>query len=181
MSLIDRPVLLLNASLEPIRIIDVKKSMTLLTKGVAVVEIPTDILLYPGIYVPSVIRLITYAKVPYKTKLVNKRNIYLRDGYRCQYCGVKFPTNELTWDHVMPKSRGGGFTWDNLVTCCHPCNRKKDDMTPEEAGMPLLRRVLPATVHTSRGLLRSRGMNTQGWDQFLYVDHSVGSRYQAKG
>lgn len=86
--------------------------------------------------VPSVIRLNRYIRIPYKKIDLSRKNIMRRDGYRCQYCGCK--TKELTLDHIIPKSRGGADTWDNLTTACKKCNNKKGNRTPEEAGMKLL-------------------------------------------
>jgi 5-methylcytosine-specific restriction endonuclease McrA len=67
-----------------------------------------------------------------------RENIYARDEFTCQYCGKQFHSNELSLDHVYPKSRGGEDSWENLVTCCRKCNQKKADRTPEEARMPIL-------------------------------------------
>jgi 5-methylcytosine-specific restriction endonuclease McrA len=179
-----RLVLLLNASFEPLRLIGVHRALTLLTKGKVVVELSTDILVYPGVYLPSVIRLREYARVPRQKQLVNKKNIYIRDGYTCQYCGTKFPSNQLTWDHVLPQSRGGKKEWTNLVTCCAKCNREKDDRTPEEAGMPLLRRILPETVHTGRHLLRLVALQLDEmrlWEPYLYINSEGDKRFHAYG
>ena len=85
---------------------------------------------------PSIIRLYRYVNLPYKGVMLSRQNIFKRDGGKCQYCGV---TTDLTLDHVIPRSKGGRSTWDNLVTACKSCNSKKGDYTPEEAGMPLAR------------------------------------------
>src|SRR3989442_672074 len=74
-----------------------------------------------------------YAK-PWKFPCVN---IYARDGYRCQYCGAKCGIDQLTYDHVIPRSRGGRTTWDNIVSCCYTCNANKANRTPAEARMTL--------------------------------------------
>jgi len=87
--------------------------------------------------IPSIIRLQDYVKVPYKGVVMSRQNIFKRDGHFCQYCKAK---GELTLDHVMPRSRGGLTTWENLITACKPCNSRKGDFTPEEANMPLLRK-----------------------------------------
>lgn len=84
--------------------------------------------------IPSVIRLRNYVHLPYKGVILSRQNIFRRDGQRCQYCGSGY---DLTLDHVLPKSRKGGSTWDNLVTACKHCNARKGDRTPEEAKMPL--------------------------------------------
>lgn len=86
---------------------------------------------------PSVIRLSRYVNAPYRGVVLSRNNIFRRDGLTCQYCGAR---NNLSLDHVLPKSRGGASNWKNLVTACRPCNARKGDKTPEEAGMPLRRR-----------------------------------------
>ena len=87
--------------------------------------------------IPSVIRLRDYVPVPYKGVMLSRQNIFRRDNHKCQYCGV---SSDLTLDHVMPKSRKGGSSWDNLVTACKSCNARKGDLTPDEAKMPLRQR-----------------------------------------
>lgn len=76
----------------------------------------------------------------WKVPPANRREVFRRDGYRCQYCGG---TRNLTIDHIMPRSRGGAYSWDNLATACERCNTKKGDRTPQEAGMTLLRKPKP--------------------------------------
>jgi 5-methylcytosine-specific restriction endonuclease McrA len=70
----------------------------------------------------------------------SRLNIYARDGFTCQYCAVRFATEDLTFDHVLLRSRGGRTSWENIVTCCIPCNAAKADRTPDETGMKLRRR-----------------------------------------
>lgn len=89
---------------------------------------------------PSIVKLSMYVKVPYKRIILSRKNILRRDGHRCQYCGRSDLT--LTIDHVVPVSRGGEETWENLVCACVRCNNKKGDRTPEEANMPLLRKPM---------------------------------------
>lgn len=168
--MIGRPVLLLNASYEAIRIITAKRALTLITKGKAAVELDTGREIYPGIFLPSVIILRVHKRIPIQMQMMSRKNLYMRDGYRCMYCGEKFEASQLTLDHVIPKAQGGRNLWHNLVACCVDCNRKKGDRTPEEAGMPLLRRPLPITVHTSRFVLRSLGSETKAWEKYLYHD-----------
>lgn len=83
---------------------------------------------------PSIIRLHRYISLPYKGVMLTRQNVFKRDGQRCQYCGTH---EDLTLDHVLPKSRGGKTSWDNLVAACRRCNAKKGDYTPEEAGLRL--------------------------------------------
>ena len=90
------------------------------------------------IAVPRIIRLLGYDKLPRQDVKFNRRNIYARDSSKCQYCGRKFPTQELSLDHVKPKSQGGKATWDNIVCCCVKCNVKKGGRTPEQAHMHLI-------------------------------------------
>lgn len=178
--MIRRAVLTLNASYEPLRIVSMKKAMTLLTKGVAVVEVPTDILIHRGlgIYAPSVIRLRHYRNVPHKRPIPSRKNIFTRDGFRCLYCGAKAPKVVLELEHIIPKSKGGPNTWDNLVASCHSCNQKKGDRTPEEAGMTLIHRPLPATINTGRFILKQLGAEVNEWSQFLFNDSKGETRLQ---
>jgi 5-methylcytosine-specific restriction endonuclease McrA len=182
MNLMRRGVLQLNASYEALRVITAKKALTLVSKGVAIVEVPTDILVHRGlgIYLPSVIRLRNYRHVPIRMQVVSRKNIILRDGEKCLYCGQKFNPQELTLDHVIPKSRGGDNSWMNLVSCCKDDNHRKGNRTPEEAGMKLLRRPLPQTVHTSRWLLRTLGNEVKEWEPFLFFNSRGESRLQFK-
>lgn len=145
-------VLLLNITYEPLKVIDWKKAVTLLTLGkVEVVEeygLEIRSVSFT-IRLPSVVRLLRLVKRPLDPLKFSRQNIYARDKYRCQYCGKGMPTEELSYDHVIPKSRGGKTVWTNIVTCCLACNRQKGGRTPEEASMTLIRppakpRWLPA-------------------------------------
>lgn len=89
--------------------------------------------------VPRVIRLMIYDRLPRQTIRFNRRNIFARDGNRCQYCGKRFATSELSLDHVHPRSQGGDTTWHNIVCCCVKCNVKKGGRTPEQAHMHLIK------------------------------------------
>lgn len=91
------------------------------------------------IRVPRVIRLLRYERLPGNTVKFNRRNIFLRDENRCQYCGRRYGSQRLSLDHVLPKSRGGPTNWENIVCCCLDCNVKKGGRTPHEAGMALMR------------------------------------------
>ncbi len=178
MNMMRRVVLQLNASYEPLRIVSARKALTLVTKGVATVEVPTSTLIYPGIYLPSVIRLRAYKNVPHKRPIPSRKNIFVRDGFRCLYCGARAPRVTLELEHIIPKSRGGQGSWDNLVSACHGCNQKKADRTPEEAGMRLIHRPLPATVHTSRFILKTLGAEVNEWSEFLFHDNRGEQRLQ---
>ena len=94
------------------------------------------------IAVPKIIRLLGYDRLPRQTVKLNRRNIYARDGNLCQYCGHKFPTSELTLDHVLPRSQGGISSWENLVCACVACNSRKGGRTPTQAHMKLIRKAV---------------------------------------
>lgn len=96
---------------------------------------------------PAVIRLRKSISPRKKAVKFSRINVYTRDGFRCQYCGDKFAASKLTYDHVIPKSRGGRTEWTNIVTCCYSCNSKKDYHTSDESGMfPLTRPVRPKSL-----------------------------------
>ncbi len=136
-------VLLLNVTYEPLKVIDWKKALTLLFLGKVEVLEEYEREIHSvrfTIKLPSVIRLLKMVKWVKRPVKFSRKNIYIRDNYRCQYCGRKLSPRELTYDHVIPKSRGGKTVWENIVTCCPECNRKKGGRTPEEAGMKLLKK-----------------------------------------
>jgi 5-methylcytosine-specific restriction endonuclease McrA len=164
------PVLVLNRSYEPISICSARRALTLLIKGAARVEEEHDYFVWKTMRMPSVIRLENYAKVPRVRQQVTRRNIFTRDQFTCQYCEKKLPANQLTVDHVFPKSRGGPESWENLVACCYPCNRRKANRTPDEANMTLLREPRAVTLHTTRALMRAAALDDAKWRKHLYYD-----------
>ena len=93
-----------------------------------------------SIRVPRIIRLLLFDRMPQRTVRFNRRNLFARDSNRCQYCGRRFPTSELSLDHVVPRSRGGLSTWTNIVCACTRCNALKGGRLPREAGMSLVRK-----------------------------------------
>ncbi len=118
------------------------------------------------IQVPKIIRLLRYDRVPRNSVKFNRRNIFLRDGHCCQYCRKRFPRQQLSLDHVMPRSRGGGDSWENVVCACLACNVRKGGRTPHEAGMAL--NVPP--VRPKRSPLISRQMTEpkyESWGRFV--------------
>lgn len=116
--------------------------------------------------VPRVIRLLAYDRLPRQRVKLNRRNIFARDENRCQYCGTRFPTTELSLDHVLPRSRGGESSWENLVCACTRCNKKKGGRTPREARMKLIRP--PAMPRRSPALhLKLRSPKYVAWRTFL--------------
>ena len=163
-----QPVLVLNATYEPVNLTSIKRAMVLITNGAAMIEESRDFRLHRDFMAPSVVRLRRYRKVPHRTQVLSRKNIYIRDGYACQYCGQVFPARDLTLDHVIPKSRGGPSRWENLVAACNGCNHRKGDRTPDEANMAVLRQPRPLTIHTSRGMIRLAGHEEPSWRKFLY-------------
>ena len=130
-------MLVLNATYEPINVCTVRRATVLLLKEKAeVIELgATDLHWATGsLPKPVVIRLVTYVRVPrdsHKRK-ITRSAVFARDGWQCMYCGAR---TSLTVDHVIPRSKGGGSGWDNIVASCAPCNRRKGDMLPAQANM----------------------------------------------
>jgi 5-methylcytosine-specific restriction endonuclease McrA len=118
------------------------------------------------IQAPRVIRLTSYDRMPRQTVKFNRRNIFARDNNQCQYCGKKFPTSELSLDHVSPRSQGGIASWENIVCACVSCNVKKGGRTPKEAHMHLIRK--PEKPKRSPMLnLKLTHSKYQSWRTFL--------------
>ncbi len=118
------------------------------------------------IQVPRVIRLMDYEKLPKQTVKFNRRNIFARDNNQCQFCGKKFPTTELSLDHIVPRSQGGLSTWENIVCACVNCNVKKGGRTPKQAHMTLIRK--PEKPKRSPMLnLKLTHRKYQSWRTFL--------------
>ena len=116
--------------------------------------------------VPRIIRLLIYDRLPRGSVKFNRRNIFARDKNRCQYCGKKFSTKELSLDHVIPKSLGGGATWENIVCSCVSCNARKGGRTPKQANMALINKpIKPKSnpmVH-----IHLKHQRYKSWKQFL--------------
>jgi hypothetical protein len=131
-----RKVLVLNQDYSAFTICSVPKAFLLvyLKKADLIAESETEKLrsISETFPMPSVIRLHKYVYLPYRGVMLTRQNIFKRDNHQCQYCGT---ADDLTLDHVMPKSRGGRTSWDNLVTACKRCNSRKGDFTPDEAGL----------------------------------------------
>ncbi len=163
-------VLVLNQSYEPISICSPKKAMILIflfkadlvaKKRGKVVRSPSKAFPFP-----SVIKLSSYVRVPYRKVELSRKNIMRRDSNSCQYCGTK--KGQLTIDHIIPKSRSGSDTWDNLVTACVKCNNKKGNKTPEEANLHLLKR--PGKPNHILFIKQFAGKVDDNWKPFLFMD-----------
>lgn len=147
-------VLVLNADYNPVNITSWRRAVLLLVKQKA------------HIISKQVIRLAHYVKLPYSRLMANhptRALIYKRDDYTCGYCGAK---ENLTIDHVIPSSRGGEDTWENMVSCCLPCNLRKADRTPKEANMVL--HIHPKAPYNKMSLtITKSGVNE--WKEYVYA------------
>ena len=135
--------LVLNAAYQPVARVSWQRAFTLVFTGRAeVVETYADRVIRSAREVfpmPSIVRFVRMVKTYFSRGVrFNRRNVYLRDKGRCQYCGHRVPSNAFNFEHVVPKAQGGRTTWANIVVSCHPCNQKKGNRTPEQAGMKLL-------------------------------------------
>ena len=192
---LDAKVLVLNRVYAAVRIVDARRAFTLLLKDIAeVIAVENGSFVNYSfsswteaaefqrehecdqhdwvrtarlsIAVPKVIRLLGYDRFPREHVKLNRRNIYARDGSRCQYCGKHFPTRELTLDHILPRVQGGENSWTNLVCACVRCNARKGGRTPVEAGMRLLR--TPVKPKRNPAItLRLGSPRYQSWKAFL--------------
>jgi 5-methylcytosine-specific restriction endonuclease McrA len=171
-TVLQTPVLVLNASYEPINICGARRALVLVLKGVATTEEQRNFFLHAArvsVPMPSVIRLLEYRRIPHQTRALSRKNILLRDRNTCQYCGKTLAASELTLDHVVPRSRGGLSTWENLVACCHTCNRKKgNSLLHELEDMRLQREPRAFSLHTSRHILRMIGSSDARWKKYLF-------------
>lgn len=123
---------------------------------------------------PSVIALKDYAPSLRRAPFT-RYNVFLRDRFRCQYCGERLPADDLTFDHVQPRSRGGRTSWSNVVAACGPCNRRKANRTPSEAAMPLIRVPTIPSPHQLQELGRHFPPNYlhESWRDYLYWDSEL--------
>jgi 5-methylcytosine-specific restriction endonuclease McrA len=160
LAILNSKVLVLNRSYLPVHVTSVKRAFCLLYQGVAravdeqyrtfdfaswnalALEVEHERVGVVGgvIRVPRVLLLTAYERVPKRHVRFSRFNIYARDNNTCQYCARRLPRTELNLDHVIPRSRGGLSTWENVVCSCHSCNRRKGGQTPDEARMPLIRK-----------------------------------------
>jgi len=174
--LITGRVLLLNFSYEPLGTVGVARSMCLwFRNSVTVEEYDGDNVLHSPsqtFRVPSVIRLRTYINVRRKRNetAMKRARIYIRDKYRCQYCGENRHASDLTLDHILPRAQGGESTPQNLVSACVKCNQRKGNRTPEQARMPLLTPQKYLSIGLDRVLLCHYAESKTEWRKYLYMD-----------
>lgn len=163
--------LLLNASYEPLRIVDWKRAVTLvlLNKVEVLEEYQREVhSVTLTVKVPSILRLRVFIRrAPRARVQFSRASVFARDNHMCQYDGRQYPLSNLTIDHVVPRTAGGRSTWDNVVTCCTDCNRRKGGRTPEEAGLTLIR--IPIRPQGMGNVLFSTGLKAvpDSWRPYL--------------
>ena len=164
------PVLVLNQNFEPLNVCSTRRALTLTLTGKAeVLETTRSEVRSPSTKVacPSVIRLHYLVIRPRRRVPLTRHEIFVRDGYACQYCGKR--ARDLTLDHILPRARGGRHTWDNLVSACYDCNHKKGQRTPDQAKMRL--RSVPREPRPNPYAILRRftpnGELAAGWQAYL--------------
>ena len=161
-------VLVLNASYEPINVCTVRRAAVLVLKERAEIlergewALHAEALTLPR---PTVIRLTTYVRIPRDAhrRKITRRAVFARDRWTCQYCGHE--RGNLTVDHVIPRSKGGGSSWENIVTCCAPCNRRKGDRLPRQANM--VPRHAPRAPSSTIFIHVAAPVIPQAWERYL--------------
>lgn len=163
----------LNASYEPMKVISWQEAVSMWVSGkVEIVEEYAE-RVYRAIEgwsgkMPAVVRLIKYVSShKYKVKF-SRRNVFGRDFFTCQYCGNQPGTEDLTYDHVVPRSQGGKTVWENIVTACLPCNARKANRTPKEAGMPLAKKPAKPKVRPVSYMFKNLPETPDEWRDYLY-------------
>lgn len=172
-----RRALVLNASFEPLGIVSSRRAVLLVLDTKAELVHATERVFRAervSVPEPSVVRLVRYVKVPYNYRVaVNRRTVFARDGGRCQYCGA----SAENLDHVIPRSKGGPHTWENVVAACRTCNTSKEDRLPHEAGMVL--RSTPVAPRHRVQLLALCGSPSSDWIDYLGPDAHAAGRMTA--
>lgn len=162
-------MLVLNQNYEPLSVCNVKKAIMLLFLRKAELLEASNGKVIRSVSLtmpfPSVVRLSSFVRIPYKKIILSRKNILRRDGHRCQYCGRG--DVPLTLDHIHPRSKGGEDSWENLVAACVKCNNRKGDGTPEESGMPLLR--VPMKPNHVTFLRHFVGNLDDRWKPYLFM------------
>lgn len=183
--ILERPTLVLNRNWQPVNVATVARSLVMLWNESARVVDPHDYQTYAWadwsgfapaegepfiqairqrLRVPEVVTLTGYDRLPEAAVAFSRRNIFKRDRFTCQYCNVQPGSEELTIDHVVPRSHGGASTWTNCVLACIDCNKRKADRTPQQAGM-LLRR--PPVRPDWKPLYAAHHVRIASWSKFV--------------
>jgi len=184
-AVLNRPTLVLNRNWQPVGVAPVSRALVLVWNDHARVVDVDDYRLYTWadwaglvpredepvvrsvrlhLRVPEVVALTKYDRLPVNAVPFSRRNIFKRDRYTCQYCWTQPGTEELTIDHVLPRSQGGVSAWENCVLACVGCNKRKADRTPEQAGMPLRKQPVRPVW---RPLYASREIPVDSWSRFI--------------
>jgi 5-methylcytosine-specific restriction endonuclease McrA len=157
--------LVLNASFEPLSVVASRRALVLVLSDKAELLHGTGKDLHSArarFPEPSIVRLVNYVRVPHQARVaVTRRSVFVRDGHRCQYCGAQAENI----DHVVPRSRGGTHSWDNVVACCRRCNSRKEDRLPDEAGFRLAR--VPRAPRSHLWLLAASGEVRDEWAPYV--------------
>ena len=167
--MLNHPVLVLNQSYEPLTVCRARRAVILIYQGKAeMIENGLGYIhtLKNAIEIPSVIRLAQMVRRPYRQRKMSRYEIFNRDHYTCQYCGVQ--SKHLTLDHVMPRFRHGEHTWENVVSACVDCNRKKAGRTPKEANMKLMRTPGPPNGNPLFNIPYQFLSKRDEWKKYLY-------------
>jgi 5-methylcytosine-specific restriction endonuclease McrA len=176
MTTLNQKVLLLNGDYRPAGVIDVVRAFLLVYKGAAqIVEVdPSRVLRSQRATheVPSVIRLVHYIDIRKRRRESGKQRfrIFVRDHFRCQYCCKKFAPQDLTLDHIIPRSAAGSDDPENLATACIPCNQRKGARSPDQARMPLLATPSALKYGLDKAMLRHYADTHIGWRPYLCLD-----------
>lgn len=157
--------LVLNASFEPLSVVTARRALVLVLSDRAVLVHGTGLEFHSvsaSFPEPSVVRLVHYVRVPHQTRVaVTRRSVFVRDGHRCQYCGAQAENI----DHIVPRSRGGTHSWENVVACCRRCNTRKEDRLLEESGFHLARQ--PKAPRSRLWLLAASGEVRDEWAPYV--------------
>lgn len=185
--ILSKPVLVLNRVFQPVQLTTVKRAFVLLYGGAARAvdelgeeydfalwrELPVRqeddalAILNGALRVPRIVHLHRYDRTPRFSVRLTRRNLMMRDAHQCQYCGKQPPLRELNIDHVLPRSRGGPDSWENLVTACRVCNLRKGWRTPEEANMRLAKRPVRPRWSMTAQILLGAAITFREWEPFL--------------
>ncbi len=166
--MINIPVLVLNQNYEPLNICRARRAVILVYRGKAEMLENGSGLIHSANYIfpiPSVIRLVYMIKRPRPKRKLTRLDVFHRDQYTCQYCSKE--SQQLTLDHVIPRSRGGEHTWENVVSACIPCNRRKAGRTPQQARMELLRPPSPPHGNSYFFIPHHYSQTHSQWQKYL--------------
>lgn len=166
--------MVLNASFQPLCVVPVRRALVLALKGKAEVVHENGQVFHSEsleLRAPSVVRLNYFVKVPFRARAsLSRRAVFVRDEFECQYCGAKAENV----DHIVPRSRGGAHTWDNVVAACRPCNARKENRTPQAVGLRLRR--APRPPHESVWIMVAVDRVDPQWEPYLSRPHTNGHR-----